>query len=148
MIVDSLHNAERYYALLPAMRRIVEYMASTDIAQLEEGSYPIDGDLLYVNVANAELRAEDEARLEVHNRYIDVQVVMDGVEGYGWRERRECADADGEFDTERDILFYRDAPQSIYRLHKGQFTILFPEDAHAPLIGKGRVRKLIFKVKI
>ncbi|PIZ99843.1 MAG: YhcH/YjgK/YiaL family protein, partial [Candidatus Levybacteria bacterium CG_4_10_14_0_2_um_filter_35_8] len=28
------------------------------------------------------------------------------------------------------------------------FCIFFPEDAHAPLVGKGQVRKVIFKVAV
>jgi beta-galactosidase beta subunit len=33
-------------------------------------------------------------------------------------------------------------------LHPGQFGIYFPDDVHAPMIGEGRIRKLIMKVKV
>lgn len=148
MILDSIDNAERYLSLLPAMRSIAAYVEANDIASLAEGRHDIDGDRLYVNVAYTDLRPLSQAALEVHNRYIDVQLVVEGEESFGWRQRSECCNAEGEFDAERDILFYRDTPQTVYRLHAGQFTIFFPEDAHAPLIGEGRVRKLIFKVEL
>jgi len=33
-------------------------------------------------------------------------------------------------------------------LNERQFAIFFPEDAHAPMLGEGAVRKLIFKLLI
>jgi YhcH/YjgK/YiaL family protein len=148
MILDSIDNRERYLALHPLFRELFDYLLTCDIAALEEGQHYIIGDKLYVNVANAELRCAESAPLEVHNRYIDVQVVVEGEELFGWSERKPCTTPRGEFDTERDIQFFDDTPQTIYKVCEGQFTILYPEDAHAPLIGEGNVRKLIFKVLI
>ena len=53
----------------------------------------------------------------------------------------------GEFDVEKDIRFYDDEPQCYYTLRPGQFTILLPEDAHAPMVGEGAIRKIIVKVR-
>ena len=146
MILDSIDNGERYFALHPLFKRVFDYLRTTDISLLEEGRHDILGDSLYVNVANAELRTAESAPLEVHNRYIDVQVIIEGEELFGWGERKRCTEAREEFDTERDIQFFDDAPQTIYKVCAGEFTMLYPEDAHAPLIGEGKVRKLIFKV--
>ncbi|MBQ2362542.1 MAG: YhcH/YjgK/YiaL family protein, partial [Bacteroidaceae bacterium] len=30
----------------------------------------------------------------------------------------------------------------------GEFLLVYPEDAHAPLVGEGKQRKLIIKVRI
>ena len=146
MILDSIDNAERYFALHPLFKSIFDYLGTTNIAELAEGCHDIIGDKLYVNVANAELRKAEVAPLEAHNRYIDVQVVIEGEEHFGWSERRNCTTPRSEFDTERDIIFFDNTPQTIYKVCSGEFTILYPEDAHAPLIGEGQVRKLIFKV--
>ena len=51
------------------------------------------------------------------------------------------------FLTEKDIQFFDDVPQTYYTLCPGQFTVLFPEDGHAPMVGEGIVRKIIFKVR-
>ncbi|MDE6624595.1 MAG: YhcH/YjgK/YiaL family protein, partial [Alistipes sp.] len=51
------------------------------------------------------------------------------------------------FNAEKDIQFFEDVPQTYYTLRPGQFTILFPEDGHAPMVGEGVVRKIIFKVR-
>lgn len=146
MILDSIQNAERYYALHPHFKRVFDYLRSTDVKALEEGRHDIDGDNLFVNVSSLELRPLDAAHLEAHNRYIDIQVVIEGEEHFGWSERKDCTMPEDAFDEERDIIFYGDKPQTFYKVRAGQFTILYPEDAHAPMLGDGRVKKLIFKV--
>lgn len=47
----------------------------------------------------------------------------------------------------KDIRFFDDEPETFYTLRPGQFTIFFPEDGHAPMIGEGNVRKIIVKVR-
>lgn len=148
MILDSIDNGARYYALHPGLSRVFDFLRTADIASLEPGRHDIDGDNLFVNVSQLELRPLDAAHLEAHNRYIDVQVVVEGEETFGWSERKDCRKPEGEFDTERDILFFSDMPQTFYTMRQGQFTILYPEDAHAPMLGEGKVKKLIFKVLI
>jgi beta-galactosidase beta subunit len=31
-------------------------------------------------------------------------------------------------------------------MREGQFSILYPEDAHAPMLGTGKIKKMIFKI--
>ena len=147
MILDTLQNRERYYAISPRLHKAFEWLDSTDINSLEVGRHDIDGDNIFVNVSELELRPRSAAALEVHNEYIDIQVVFGGEEEFGWSPRSELKSPREEFDTERDIQFFLDTPQTFYSVSEGQFTILLPEDAHAPMLGSGHVRKLIFKVR-
>ena len=65
-----------------------------------------------MKVTEGELKREEEASLEVHDKYIDVQVLIAGeVETMGWRKRRECRVPRGPFDAEEDIRFFADRPQ-------------------------------------
>ena len=148
MILDSTKNAERYYALLPRLRRVFDYIATTDLAQLEVGRHDIDGDNLFVNVMDVDLKPRHEAALEVHDRYLDIQIMVGADEEYGWSERCDCHSPREEFNRERDVQFFTDAPQTFFTLNERQFAIFFPKDAHAPMLGEGKVRKLIFKLLI
>ncbi|NCC85479.1 MAG: DUF386 family protein, partial [Clostridia bacterium] len=47
-----------------------------------------------------------------------------------------------------DMALYSDTPSLFIDLLPGQFAIIYPEDPHAPIIGKGKIRKLIAKIKI
>ena len=128
MIVDSLKNAALYYSVNPRLERAFEYLKRVDLSTLEPG--------------------KAEAKLEVHNDYLDVQVVLRGTEGFGWSERVDLKQPKETFNAEKDIQFFDDEPQTYYYLRPGQFTILLPEDGHAPLVGEGPIRKAILKVKM
>lgn len=147
MILDTLQNRECYYSLSPRLRTAFEWLDKTDVASLEVGRHAIDGDDIFVNVSELDLRPRSAAALEVHNEYIDIQVVFGGEEEFGWSPRSAVASPRAEFDVEKDIQFFEDEPQTFYTVREGQFTILMPQDAHAPMLGEGHVRKLIFKIR-
>ena len=148
MIVDSIKNGELYYSLSPRIKQAFEWLAQTDVKALSAGRHDIDGDNLFVNVMDVVLKPREAAALEVHDRYIDIQVMVGDTEEYGWSERCDCHSPREEFNRERDVQFFTDTPQTFFALNERQFAIFFPEDAHAPMLGKGSVRKLIFKLLI
>lgn len=147
MILDTLQNRELYYTLSPRLRRAFEWLEQTDVTALAPGRHDIEGDDIFVNVSELDLRPRSAAALEVHNKYIDIQVVFGGVEEFGWSPRSAVQLPRAEFDSDKDIQFFDDIPQTFYSVREGEFTILMPEDAHAPMLGEGHVRKLIFKVR-
>lgn len=149
MIVDSLKNAPLYYSICPRMQRAFELVAATNLAELEVGRHDLDGDDIFVNIMEIDLKTPCDAKLEVHNVYADIQILLIGeTEGFGWSDRADITMPIAEFDATKDVQFYDDAHQFIFELRKGQFTILMPEDGHAPMIGEGKVKKAIVKVRI
>lgn len=148
MILDSLKNAALYYGVGPRMKQAFELIASKDWTAVEPGIHELDGRDIYVNVMERELKPREAAKLEVHDEYIDIQVLIAGrEETFGWSERCALKQPQGAFDAEKDILFFDDEPQTYYKLLPGQFTVLFPQDGHAPMVGEGVVRKIIVKVR-
>lgn len=148
MILDSLKNSALYENVNPRMKKAFALIASTDWTAMEPGIHELDGKDIYVNVMERELKQKPDAKLEVHNEYIDIQVLVTGrEESFGWSERKDLKLPQGGFDTEKDIQFFDDVPQTYYTLRPGQFTVLFPEDGHAPMVGEGTVRKIIVKVR-
>lgn len=148
MIFDSLKNSALYYGVHPRLKRAFELIAATDWTRMEPGIHELEGRDIYVNVMERELKQKADAKLEVHDAYIDIQVLVAGTEEtFGWSERCDLKQPRGAFDAGKDILFYDDEPQTYYTLRPGQFTVLFPEDGHAPMVGTGTVRKIIVKVR-
>lgn len=142
-----MRSKELYYQLCPRFKKAFEWLESTDLKNLAPGRHTIDGDDIFVNVQELELRPREQAALEVHNTYIDIQVVIKGVEEFGWTPRSEVKQPRGEFDPANDIGFYTDTPKMFYTMHEGEFCILMPQDAHAPMLGSGPIKKLIVKVR-
>lgn len=146
MILSSLYDSKRYHSLHPLFRRAFEFYDTTG-RFMDDGRHTVDGDNIIMTISECDLRCIDEAPLEAHNEYIDIQIVMSGNETYGVADRSECKNPKGEYDAKHDIEFYDDTFQNQIKLTDGDFVIFFPEDAHAPLIGSGKVKKAIFKIK-
>lgn len=147
MILDTIANAEKYSVIDPRITKGLNFIIRQGSA-IDEGKHHLEGDDLYVIIVDAELRSAENAPLEAHRQYIDVQVVLQGAESYGWSTLSNCHTAREEFDPQKDIIFFEEHPTATIRATEGQFLIFFPEDCHAPLIGKGRVRKAIIKIKV
>ena len=147
MILDSLKNCNRYASLSPAIAEAFDFLRHNDITSLADGRYQIRGEEIFMTVSSADLRSKESALLEVHDNYIDIQIVLSGRETFGWAERSALGSARSEFDKQKDILFFDDEPTLYFTLGAGEFAVFFPTDAHAPLIGQGRGRKCIIKVK-
>ncbi len=148
MIFSALSQSDRYAALHPLFPRAFEFMRNTDLLSLAPGRYPIVEKQLFVIVENVPGRARADAKLECHRRYIDIQLVLEGNEEMGWKTLADCREAVSDYSEEKDIRFFDDAPASWIAVPPGHFCIFFPEDAHAPLISNGQVRKAIFKVAV
>lgn len=149
MILDSLQNAALYYAINPRLKSAFEWLADNDLAKLAVGRHDIDGDNIFVNIMEPELKMKQDAKLEIHHKYLDIQVMIAGAkEDFGWSECKNCLKPQSEFNVEKDIVFFDDAPQTYYTMRKGQFSIFFPNDAHAPMVGTGSIKKAIVKVLI
>lgn len=129
-------------------RRALEYIARTDLSQLEPGRHELDGANLFVNIVDADLKTPDQARLEVHDAYIDIQVPLSCPESFGVKPCNLCTMPDGVMDPSRDIMFFDDRDWATVTVDRGQPITFDPDTAHAPLIGEGRTHKAIFKVKV
>ncbi|MEG1414520.1 MAG: YhcH/YjgK/YiaL family protein [Mucinivorans sp.] len=145
MVLSNLKNAERYYSINPLFKAGIEFLLKNINAKV--GRYPIVGDDCFVMIVDGTKRSKSEAKLEVHDQYIDVQVVLSGSESFGYKSRAACMAPKGEFDTKNDIGFFEDASSSYLDAEQNDMVIFFPEDAHAPLVGSGVVHKAILKIR-
>lgn len=148
MILATLAEADRYAALHPLFPRAFEFLRNADLMTLVPGKHDVQGEQLFAIVEACGGRTRAEAKLECHRRYIDIQLVLEGVDEMGWKPVAECVDPATEFDAARDIRFFNDAPSSWIATPPGAFCLFFPEDAHAPLVGTGMIRKVVMKIAV
>ena len=148
MILSTLSESGRYAALHPLFPRAFEFIRNTDLLALAPGRYPIVGEQLFVIVENVAGRTREAAKLECHRKYIDIQLVLEGVDEMGWKALADCVDPVSDYSAEKDIRFFHDAPAAWIATPPGAFCIFFPEDAHAPLVSAGHIRKAIFKIAV
>jgi biofilm protein TabA len=148
MILAKLTEANRYAALHPLFARAFEFLRSTDLKSLTPGKHAVQGDHIFAIVEACTGRTRTEAKLECHRRYIDIQLVLEGIDEMGWKPVAECVDPATDYDAARDILFFNDNPSSWVSTPPGSFCLFFPDDAHAPLVSTGMIRKVVVKVAL
>ena len=150
MIIDTIKNASKYDSVHPLFAKAFEYISKTDLNAIEPGKYEIDGDNLKAAYSNKNGMTAEESvsKFECHNKHIDIQVCINGVETFGWKPRENCKTPNGGYNEAKDVQLYNDQPDMFFQLTNGQFVILFPEDVHAPMIGDAEIKKVVIKVKI
>lgn len=149
MIVDTLSNAGKYFSVHPLFEKAFQFIGQTDLAKEPDGKKDIaDGLKAIFSNAPGKTRETSLTKFECHDQHIDIQLCISGVETIGWKPREKCMTPNGDYNPEKDVRFFSDAPDMYFQLTNGQFSIFFPEDVHAPMIGEGDIKKVVIKVSI
>lgn len=148
MILDSLKNSAMYEGLHPRFKAAFDFVKNTDFSKLEPGKIELDGKNLFVNFAEGNGKTPEEAKMETHNDYIDIQVPYTSEETMGYIPTIDLKEPADAYNAEKDITFFKDKATAFIKVMPGQFAIFFPEDGHQPAIGDGPFRKIIVKVKV
>ena len=147
MIVDSFDYIACYKGLHPNLDKAIDWLNSHTLVALENGKTIIDGENVFVNVMDADLRDADGAAFEYHRRYADLQIDITGGEGWGYTNipGKEI----GEFTG--DCGFQDSASVVTGALGEGRFVLFFPTELHKPgLVQHGcvGVRKAVVKIRM
>ena len=149
MIIDTISNASKYFSIHPLFEKAFAFIKETDLAGAADGkSEIVEGLKAIFSNAPGKTKEASLAKFECHNKNIDIQLCINGVETIGWKPRGKCVTPNGEYNGEKDVQLYHDGADTFFQLTNGQFAIFFPEDVHAPMIGEGGIKKLVIKVKI
>lgn len=146
MIIDKIENLALYAAINPLFGEVVNFLKNTDFSTLNPGKTVLNGDDLVLNYNVCKGKKEEEAKLETHDKMIDIQIPLNAVEVMGYTPRADLEKC--EYNAEKDITFYEGRAQQYFSVAPGMFAIFFPEDGHAPAISEAEeLRKFVFKVK-
>lgn len=146
MIIDTLKNLEKYVSLNALFSEVVAFIKTNDLNKLEDGKHIIKGSDLFLNVLTTAGKTQEEAVFETHRNMIDIQIPLDNDEGYGYMPLQDMPAA--EYNETKDVSKYPGLQSNnVVWCKPGEFAMFFPQDGHQPCIGKGNIRKAIFKIK-
>ena len=148
MIIDQIPNSHLYYSLHAGIKPAFDFLLRTDPSSLSIGRYEMDGEALYAMVQQYTTKPEEQGSWEAHRRYMDLQVVIQGIEQIGYANINSLAQ--GVYDTAKDFLPLHGAGDFM-TLQNGNFTLLLPQDAHMPGIAVDSptpVKKIVVKIRI
>jgi YhcH/YjgK/YiaL family protein len=144
MIFDSLKHIDNYQGL-GRVYEALKFLVETDFSTTELGKYELTDDIYYMV---QEYDTKPKTVSEVHEKYIDIQLVLSGEEVIGVAPI-ECEKELVDAKPEKDVWHYTCATQPM-TLRAGEFMVLYPSDIHMPgatLGDPAAVRKVVVKVK-
>ena len=147
MILDTLDRLESYGYISPLMDKVLDFFRKTDLSTLKPGRIDLLGDDLFVNVNRQDALTRQEARIEAHKEYIDIQVPISCDEEMGFISTSFMPAPSEPYSAERDVAFFPGQCDTYLNVRKGMFTVFFPGEGHAPAITKDGILKLIVKIR-
>lgn len=140
---------DKLYKFLPSAisENILSFLKSCNSDMAEKQYYIQDG--VFVRIMSYKTKQKSECNIEAHNKYVDIQFTLKGSEGISLYERSRLKEI-SPYNADDDIVFFN--PQNIdYLMVKnipGYFSIIFPEEAHQPMIytGDDIVKKGVIKI--
>ena len=151
MIADSLSNW-RKYNLGEGFAKAFEYVESLKANSPAE-RFEILGDKIYASIAEYSTSDKEPEFLEVHRKYIDLQITLSGSETLGWITNRDLK-VKTPYDASKDCEFLQipENPLSFIEIDPSSFAIFLPDDAHigklAAFNGAGPIRKVVVKIAV
>jgi biofilm protein TabA len=142
--VSYFRNKERW-------DKAFTFLKNNNLSKLELKRYDIDGDNLYVSVNEYLTRNSEDARYEVHQKYIDIQYIISGKELIGVVPISLKKEVLVPYDANKDVEFLTMAEGVEHTAIPDRFFMFFPSDAHRPNLKDGensQVRKVVVKVKV
>jgi len=151
MIVDRIEHW-REYLEGSAWQAAFAYLEGLT-PDAEEGEVKLQGDDIVARVMSYETRGVEQAVLEAHRTYIDIQTPLDGSEAIEWFPQKGLT-VKTPYDAADDVEFYErpgPAPARV-DVYPGTFVLLFPGDAHMPQLMTGdrpdMVKKVVVKFSV
>ena len=147
MITDNLKNIDLYSNIPEDAKEFIRNLSS-DIAQ---GKHNLANDN-YANVESYCTKSLACAKYEAHEKYIDIQILLEGREKIYYCEK-DILTFDTQYDSQKDIAFYKETVKGNFvELDGSNFVMLFPHEAHAPQVQANNISenvlKAVLKIKV
>lgn len=133
-----------------AIEAALQYLRETDFSALAPGRHSIRGDQMIAIVQTPQTQPWETGMPEFHQRYIDIQYLLEGEEVIGYHiAQPDLALATDQL-LERDIAFVHPvAMESKLILSPGMFAIFYPGELHKPcrsLTASQQIKKIVIKI--
>lgn len=151
MIIADFKDLDLYSSLSLNLKKAFEYIKNFDKQNIADGKYAIEGDDIYAVVSSYNTKDEENSKFEIHNKYLDIQCILEGEE-FIYVTNKDSLNFIDEYDEITDKHHLDGSLKQVcVRLKPNTALILFANDAHKACckIEKSMpVRKLLIKVKI
>lgn len=149
MIFDSVKNFRNYLCLHQHFNDVYDFIKKNDMLSMADGRYEVNGHGAFVLVKEYITKDSSETFIECHRKFIDIQILLKGVERIGVCNKAGCKESD--YDAEKDLQKLK-GELSFIKMDSNSFAVFFPDDGHMPELNynnlKEKVKKMVFKVPV
>ena len=150
MVVDLLKNWPIYFDG-PIWKLAFDFLVSLN-SSISEGKYDLQGEDVFARVMSYSTIQPENANLEAHREYVDIQTTLIGAEGIEWFPSGILSNSQ-PYLLSRDVEFYirPERPCARIDVFPGTFVVFFPKDAHMPQLvvrTPELIKKVVVKVKL
>ncbi|MGN1163902.1 MAG: YhcH/YjgK/YiaL family protein [Candidatus Ornithospirochaeta sp.] len=146
MIFDTFERLGLYKSVVPYLDEVIDNLRSNDYLNLPHGEYRTEKSGILIQVQ--EYSTNPEARFEVHDKFADIHIMLDGREYYDGA--RMLSSLPPLFDSDKDIGFFDSDIETRVTLLPGTFVISLPGEPHRPRFafdGKAEeAKKIVVKI--
>ena len=154
MIADYIKNLDTYASVHPRFPKAFAFLKELLQKPLENGRYYCpdcaEGEI-FANVSSYDSRPMEQAIMEVHHKYIDIQVIVSGEEKI-YMPALETPVVTKEFNEAGDCAIFSmpdPAASTCITMDQGTFAIFLPNEIHGPNLAAREsvpVMKIVVKV--
>ena len=147
MIYDSLGNFGNYLCLHPHFNDVYDFIKGKNMPDMAEGRYEVNGHGAFVLIKEYVTKDISETFVECHRKFIDIQILLRGMERIGICNKAVCKEY--AYDADKDLQKL-EGELSFIKMDRNSVAIFFPDDGHMPELTYGdlkeKVKKIVFKV--
>lgn len=149
MILDGINHFLKYARKNENSLLAYDFIMNYQKNPLPCGRYDLDGERCFALVQTYETVPEVQKDFESHERYIDLQYVIEGAEKMLWSQR-ELLSIKTPLDKAKDVEFYSGGENACaVVVRAGEFAVFYPQEAHKPgccVTTPETVRKIVIKM--
>jgi len=148
--VDRRSFAEHYYDHKETWDKAFAFLKNTDLAHTTLGRVEL-GNNMYATVSESYGKNREDALLEAHKKYIDIQYIVLGTELIDVALLKDLT-VTRPYNSDSDLMFGTVPEFSVLKTSPERFYIFFPNDVHRPSLKDGNdsvlIRKVVVKVPV
>ena len=137
-------------AISPLFAKALEEMARLKNENAPDGSYPVSGEELFINVMSYETKPRNGGMFEAHRLYADIPMMIEGEVEIGFSTLPDSLKIREPYKYDYELYDMTD-PYVSERIGGDRLCIILPDEPHAPGIAPDgcprTVRKMVAKVR-
>ncbi len=150
MIFDDIKNIKNYAEI---DGKIADFILSLKNDVPTGKIFLSEDKLTFANVDEYTTKTLENCKLEAHKKYIDIQLLLSGVEELDYISVEGLAVKEA-YDEARDVAFFETPDRVLNKvvLEGGKFVLLYPHEAHQPQMAyknnPSAVKKVVVKLPL